>query len=40
LNNNLNKTADGADLVVWLKTKGDKKTSFKIEAPETNDDQG
>ena len=28
-----NKTLDGTDLVVWLKIKGDKKTSFKIQAP-------
>jgi hypothetical protein len=34
-----NKTAEGTDLVVWLKTQGDKKTSFKIEAPEADDDQ-
>jgi hypothetical protein len=34
-----NKTAEGTDLVVWLKTQGDKKTSFKIEAPEPDDDQ-
>jgi hypothetical protein len=39
LNNNLNKTADGADLVLWFKTRGDNKTSFKIEALEPDGDQ-
>ena len=33
-----NKTVEGTDLVVWVKTKGDKKTSFKIEAPSVQDD--
>ena len=31
-----NKTLEGTDLIVWAKTKGDKKTSFKIQAPEAN----
>ena len=35
-----NKTLEGTDLVVWVKTKSDKKTSFKIQAPQAhNDDQ-
>ena len=34
-----NKTVEGTDLVVWVKTRGDKKTSFKIEAPEVDDNQ-
>jgi len=33
-----NKTVEGTDLVVWVKTKGDKKTSFKIDAPSVQDD--
>ena len=33
-----NKTAEGTDLVVWLKTQGDKKSSFKIEAPKATDE--
>ena len=35
-----NKTLEGTDLVAWVKTKGDKKTSFKIQSPSAqNDDQ-
>jgi hypothetical protein len=33
-----NKTLEGTDLVVWVKAKGDKKTSFKIQAPSAQDD--
>lgn len=33
-----NKTLEGTDLIVWVKTQGDKKTSFKIQAPQANDD--
>ena len=29
-----NKTLEGTDLIVWVKTSGDKKTSFTIEAAE------
>jgi len=28
-----NKTLEGTDLIVWAKTRGDKKASFKIQAP-------
>jgi hypothetical protein len=34
-----NKTIDGTDLIVWVKTQGNKKTSFKISAPKADDDQ-
>ena len=33
-----NKTLEGTDLVAWVKTKGDKKTSFKIQSPSAQDD--
>jgi hypothetical protein len=33
-----NKTLEGTDLVVWVKTSGAKKTSFSIEAPEAAQD--
>jgi hypothetical protein len=33
-----NKTLDGTDLIVWVNTKGDKKTSFKIQVPSAQDD--
>jgi len=35
-----NKTLEGTDLVVWVKTKADKKTSFKIQAPSDIGDEG
>lgn len=34
-----NKTIEGTDLVVWMKISGDKKTSFKIEARKSDNDQ-
>ena len=33
-----NKTLEGTDLVVWVKTSGDKKTSFKLQAAEPTAD--
>ena len=33
-----NKTLEGTDLVVWVKANGNKKTSFKIQAPTAQDD--
>jgi len=34
-----NKTLQGTDLFVWAKTRGDKKTSFKIEATKADGEQ-
>jgi hypothetical protein len=34
-----NKTLEGTDLIVWVKTQGEKKTSFKIEAPKADGEQ-
>jgi hypothetical protein len=33
-----NKTLEGTDLIVWAKTRGDKKTSFKLQAPSDSGD--
>ena len=33
-----NKTLEGTDLIVWVRTKADKKPSFKIEAPSGSDE--
>jgi hypothetical protein len=33
-----NKTLEGTDLVVWVKTSGEKKTSFTLEAPKAAQD--